>query len=86
MTGVVSAHRVQSRGVPGQVFLDLHIQLLPVLNVVEAYDIPHRAMDAVREAIFGIADGTIHTKPALPEELDERGRGEEGPLFEGAKG
>lgn len=74
--GVLSAHHVRSRGAPGHVFVDLHIQISPHLNVVEAHDITHRAMDAIRSGIPGIADVTIHTEPALPAELKGEGVGE----------
>lgn len=74
--GVLSAHHVRSRGAPGHVFVDLHIHIPPHLNVVEAHDITHRAMDTLRQQIPGIADVTIHTEPALPDELKGEGLGE----------
>lgn len=60
---VTLAHKVRSRGVPGQVFVDLHIHLPKDLTLEEAHDITHRAMDAIKRGLPGIADVTIHTEP-----------------------
>lgn len=61
--GVTHAHKVRSRGVPGQVFVDLHIHLPKDLTLEAAHDITHRAMDAIKSGIDGVADVTIHTEP-----------------------
>lgn len=61
--GVKHAHKVRSRGVPGHAFVDLHIHLAKDLTLEEAHAITHRAMDAIRAGIEGVADVTIHTEP-----------------------
>ncbi len=61
--GVRHAHKVRSRGVPGNVFIDLHIHLPRDLTLEEAHEITHRAMDAIKSGIDGVADVTIHTEP-----------------------
>ncbi|MFZ9888994.1 MAG: cation diffusion facilitator family transporter, partial [Myxococcota bacterium] len=61
--GVTHAHRVRSRGIPGQVFVDLHIHVDRDLTLGQAHHITHLAMDAIKAAVPDIADVTIHTEP-----------------------
>lgn len=61
--GVTHAHRVRSRGVPGQIFVDLHIHLPKDLSLEDAHEVTHRVMDAIKSGVDGIADVTIHTEP-----------------------
>lgn len=61
--GVTRAHRVRSRGTPGQVFVDLHIHLPPHLSLEVAHDITHRAMAAIKGGIPGVVEVHIHTEP-----------------------
>lgn len=68
--GVSSAHKARSRGAPGHVFVDLHIQLPPELNVVEAHDLTHRVIDAIKDKLPDVADVTIHTEPATTSSAD----------------
>ena len=64
--GVVSAHKIRTRGFPGSVHVDLHIQIAPHLDVVEAHRITHRTIDAIKASGLGISDVVIHTEPAAP--------------------
>lgn len=66
--GLASAHKIRTRGTPGHVFLDLHIQIARHLDVVQAHQLTHRVIDAIREAIPGIQDITVHTEPAHPDQ------------------
>lgn len=61
--GVTRAHRVRSRGVPGSIFVDLHIHLPKEVSLEEAHETTHRVMDAIRSGIDGVTDVTIHTEP-----------------------
>jgi cation diffusion facilitator family transporter len=66
--GVVSAHRVRSRGIPGHIYVDLHLHLPRDLNIVQAHAMTHRVEDAIKSKIGGVKDVTIHTEPANPGE------------------
>ncbi len=62
--GVVSCHRVRSRGQDGAVYVDLHIQVDPVISTEEAHAIAHEVQDRLRERRPDIQDVTIHVEPA----------------------
>ena len=64
--GVASAHKIRTRGAPGAVYVDLHIQIAPHLDVVAAHRVTHWVIDAIKREIPGVADVTIHTEPARP--------------------
>ena len=64
--GVASAHKVRTRGVPGSIYMDLHIQIAPHLNVTRAHTLTHEVISAIKENVEGIADVTVHTEPAHP--------------------
>lgn len=74
--GVASAHKVRTRGMPGSIYVDLHIQVAPHLTVVDAHRVTHWVIDAIKAGFPGVRDVLVHTEPAradqpyapLPEE------------------
>src|SRR4030095_10927367 len=64
--GVASTHKIRTRGAPGAIFVDLHIQIAPHLDVVHAHRVTHAVIDAIKEKVSGVADVLVHTEPALP--------------------
>lgn len=64
--GVASTHKIRTRGTPGKMYVDLHIQIAPHLNVVQAHRVTHGVIDAIKGAIPGVADVVVHTEPAYP--------------------
>ncbi|HET7542812.1 MAG TPA: cation diffusion facilitator family transporter [Polyangiaceae bacterium] len=78
--GVASAHKVRTRGMPGSIYVDLHVQVAPHLTVVHAHQITHSVMDAIKAGFPGVRDVLVHTEPAradqpyvpLPEETAAR--------------
>lgn len=64
--GVASTHKIRTRGSPGAIHVDLHIQIAPHLDVVAAHRVTHWVMDAIRREIPGVTDVLVHTEPALP--------------------
>jgi len=62
--GVESIHRVRSRGAPGAVHVDLHMQVDPELTVATAHAIAHQVEDLLRADLTDIIDVTIHIEPA----------------------
>jgi cation diffusion facilitator family transporter len=67
VAGVASTHKIRTRGSPNAIHVDLHIQIAPHLNVVQAHQVTHWVIDAVRE-IPGVIDVVVHTEPARPEQ------------------
>ena len=63
--GVAGTHKIRTRGLPGKVYVDLHIQIAPHLDVVQAHRVTHSVIDAIK-SIPGVYDVLVHTEPALP--------------------
>jgi cation diffusion facilitator family transporter len=66
--GVASAHKVRTRGMPGSIYVDLHIQVARHLTVVDAHRVTHEVIDAIKLAFAGVRDVLVHTEPARPGE------------------
>ncbi|HTV25723.1 MAG TPA: cation diffusion facilitator family transporter [Polyangiaceae bacterium] len=62
--GVASTHKIRTRGQPGAVRVDLHIQIAPHLNVVHAHEVTHWVIAALKREITGVIDVVVHTEPA----------------------
>lgn len=62
--GIASAHKVRTRGTPGMIRIDLHIQIAPHLNVRHAHEVTHWAIDALKREVRGVRDVVVHTEPA----------------------
>jgi cation diffusion facilitator family transporter len=62
--GVAGAHKIRTRGVPGKIRVDLHIQIAPHLNVVHAHEVTHWVIDALKRDVRGVSDVVVHTEPA----------------------
>lgn len=65
--GVASAHKIRTRGTPDRIFVDLHIQIAPHLDVVRAHAVTHGVIDAIKGGVRGVADVVVHTEPAPPD-------------------
>ena len=66
--GVASAHKVRTRGMPGSIYVDLHIQVARHLTVVDAHRVTHEVIDTIKLAFSGVRDVLVHTEPAQPGE------------------
>jgi cation diffusion facilitator family transporter len=66
--GVASAHKVRTRGMPGRIYVDLHIQIAPHLTVVDGHRVTHWVIDAIKDRFSGVADVLVHTEPARPDQ------------------
>lgn len=64
--GVASTHKIRTRGTPFAIYLDLHIQVAPQLDVVQAHRVTHAVIDAVKRGFPAVVDVVIHTEPARP--------------------
>jgi len=68
IAGVAGAHKVRTRGMPGSIYVDLHIQVARELTVVDAHRVTHWVIDAIKREFPGVRDVLVHTEPALPGE------------------
>jgi cation diffusion facilitator family transporter len=66
--GVASAPKVRTRGTPGKIYVDLHIQVAPHLSVVDAHRVTHWVIDAIKAGFSGVRDVLVHTEPARPDQ------------------
>jgi cation diffusion facilitator family transporter len=64
VSGVAGAHKIRTRGSPGAIRVDLHIQIARHLNVVHAHEVTHWAIDALKREVDGVYDVVVHTEPA----------------------
>jgi cation diffusion facilitator family transporter len=62
--GVAGAHKVRTRGAPGDIHVDLHIQVARHLDVVQAHRVTHWVIDAIKSKLPGVTDVVVHTEPA----------------------
>jgi cation diffusion facilitator family transporter len=62
--GVMSCHRVRSRGTARAAYVDLHLQVPGELSVDAAHALSHRVEEALQRELPAIADLTIHIEPA----------------------
>lgn len=60
---VKQCHRVRSRGISDEIFLDLHLHVDPAMPVREAHDLSHRVEERLRGVFPGLHDVTIHIEP-----------------------
>jgi cation diffusion facilitator family transporter len=66
--GVASAHKVRTRGMPGSIYVDLHIQIAPHLTIVDGHRVTHWVIDAIKQRFSGVRDVLVHTEPARPDQ------------------
>lgn len=72
--GVQGTHNIRSRGTDGRVWVDLHIQVDPDMNVDRAHDIASNVARRVEDEFDRPADVTVHIEPADEHHLSsERG-------------
>jgi cation diffusion facilitator family transporter len=64
--GVLSCHRVRSRGHESAVYADLHIQVDPAMSTDQAHAVAHQVQHRLRERFASIKDVTIHVEPRGP--------------------
>jgi len=64
VAGVASAHKIRTRGVPGNIHVDLHVQVARHLDVVTAHRVTHWVIDAIKLHLPGVTDVVVHTEPA----------------------
>lgn len=69
--GVVACHKARSRGVPGEILVDLHVQVDPNISVAEGHHIAHRVQRALRAKFPEVIEVHVHTEPASARQIEE---------------
>jgi cation diffusion facilitator family transporter len=64
VAGVAGAHKIRTRGAPGNIHVDLHVQVARHLDVVTAHLITHWVIDAIRAKLPAVSDVVVHTEPS----------------------
>ncbi|MEZ5335197.1 MAG: cation diffusion facilitator family transporter [Methanolobus sp.] len=54
--GVIDCHRIRTRGPPGNVFVDLHVEVDPEMTTYKSHTISHIVQYRIRENFEGIED------------------------------
>ena len=62
--GVLSSHRLRSRGHEGEVYADLHIQVDPGMLTEQAHAVAHEVQRRLRMRRSDLQDVTIHVEPS----------------------
>ncbi len=60
---VKECHRIRSRGVATEIYIDLHITLDACYSINEAHQIAHQAEDKLKTSIPGVKDVVVHMDP-----------------------
>ncbi len=68
--GVISCHRVRTRGTPSNAYVDLHIQVAPETTTLASHRLAHNIEHRIMEELPGIVEVMIHTEP-FPDDDDE---------------
>ncbi|NMC10262.1 MAG: cation diffusion facilitator family transporter, partial [Methanothrix sp.] len=69
--GVCNCHRVRTRGMPGEMFVDLHIGVDSSLSIEAAHKVAGDVEEAIKSSIEGVLDVVVHIEPEDYCELTE---------------
>jgi cation diffusion facilitator family transporter len=61
--GVVSCHKIRSRGQEDAAMVDLHIQVPRTMTVEQSHHIVHELQNKIRREIPAVLDVVVHTEP-----------------------
>jgi len=62
--GVVSCHKIRSRGTADHIFLDLHVQVPGHLTVEEGHKIAYAVEERLKSDVNGLIDVVVHIEEA----------------------
>lgn len=69
--GIRNCHKIRTRGMPSEVYVDLHVLVDPDMSVFEAHELCSQIVDALCTAHPEIVDATVHFEPDTPEEREK---------------
>jgi cation diffusion facilitator family transporter len=61
--GVCSCHRVRTRGMPGEIYVDLHIGVDTSLSIEAAHKVGEDVVQTIKSKIEGIRDVVVNLEP-----------------------
>jgi cation diffusion facilitator family transporter len=61
--GVRGCHKVRTRGLEDDIYVDLHIQVDPGLDIETAHDLSHRVKERILDRVPAVVDVVVHTEP-----------------------
>lgn len=64
-------HKIRSRGAPGAIYVDLHIQVDPTMPIVRAHALGHALKARVEQRIPGVVDVLVHVEPDEPDDHED---------------
>ncbi|WP_366931326.1 cation diffusion facilitator family transporter [Methanolobus sp.] len=62
--GVLDCHKIRTRGPPGNVYVDLHVEVDPDMSTYKSHTISHIVQYRIKESFEGIEDVLVHIEPA----------------------
>ncbi len=62
--GVIDCHNIRTRGPPGSVYVDLHVEVDPNMSTYKSHTISHIVQYRIKESFDGIEDVLVHIEPA----------------------
>lgn len=68
--GVISCHRVRTRGTPTSAYVDLHIQVAPEMTTIVAHRLAHKIEKDIKKEFPGIIEVLVHTEPFPDDDED----------------
>ena len=69
--GVAECHRIRTRGVPSEVYLDFHVLVSHLMTVGQAHELAERIEEDLHQAFPALVDVTIHIEPDNEKERRE---------------
>ncbi len=61
--GVISCHKIRSRGREDDINLDLHVQVEPAMPIEKAHEISNQIEILIKNRLVGVTDVVIHLEP-----------------------
>ncbi len=68
--GVISCHRIRTRGTPSHAYVDLHIQVAPETTTLFSHRLAHNIENRIKTELPGIIEVLVHTEPFPDDDLD----------------
>lgn len=63
--GVIECHDIRTRGTRGNIFVDLHVLVSPLLTVQDAHKIAHAVEKKIKGKIPEVIDVVVHIEPHI---------------------
>lgn len=64
--GVTGCHKIRSRGMRDQIFIDLHVQVPRHLSIEEAHTLSFKVEEKLKQAAGGVVDVLVHIEDDAP--------------------